>query len=64
MIPLTAGDPATSLNTLQTVFTAVVAWFVEAIGTISHEPLLLLGVAFMCVAVCIRLAFKAVHGRG
>lgn len=53
-----------TLTTLTTVFEQILTWFTSFITNISTNPLLLLGVAAMVASMVIRLAYKALHGRG
>lgn len=57
-------DAATSLTTLTEVFNQFLSWITSMLGTISGEPLLLLGVAVFVAGAIIYLAYKALHGRG
>lgn len=59
-----AAAATTSLTTLTEVFGQFMTWITTMLGTISGEPLLLLGVSAFVAAVIIRLAYKAMHGRG
>ena len=62
LIPLQAA--VTSLDTLKTVFTAVVQWVIEFVGLIASEPMLLIGLAVAVVSTIIGIAFRAIRGRG
>lgn len=62
LIPLQAA--VTSLDTLKTVFTAVVQWVIEFVGLIASEPMLLIGLAIVVVSTVIGIAFRAIRGRG
>lgn len=53
-----------TLSTLTTVFEQILTWFTSFIQNISTNPLLLLGIAAMVASMVIRLAYKALHGRG
>ena len=53
-----------TLTTLTTVFEQILTWFTSFIQNISTNPLLLLGIAAMVASMVIRLAYKALHGRG
>lgn len=53
-----------SLQVLTSVFEQFMQWITTMIGTIASNPLLLIGVAAFIAAIIIRLAYKALHGRG
>lgn len=59
------GETASmSLEVLTDVFETFMGWIATMIGTIASNPLLLIGVAAFVAAIIIRLAYKALHGRG
>lgn len=64
MIPLTGGTSTVTLDTLTSVFQTILTWFTDFIGNIASNPLLLIGIASMVASIVIRLAYKALHGRG
>lgn len=53
-----------SLQVLTGVFEQFMEWITTMVGTIASNPLLLIGVASFIAAIIIRLAYKALHGRG
>lgn len=58
------GTAASSLTTLGEVLTAIWGWFTGFLTTLSTEPILLIGLAFMVGSLVIGLVFSAVRGRG
>lgn len=63
-MPVTPLAGEVTLTTLTTVFEQILTWFTSFIQNISTNPLLLLGIAAMVASMVIRLAYKALHGRG
>lgn len=57
-------EPASSLTTLGTVLTTIWGWFTGFLSTLSTEPILLIGLAFIVASLIIGLVFSAVRGRG
>ena len=53
-----------SLEVLTHVFETFMEWITTMVGTIASNPLMLIGVAAFVAAIIIRLAYKALHGRG
>lgn len=63
-MPGEASSQTMSLEVLTEVFKTFMGWITTMIGTIASNPLLLIGVAAFVAAIIIRLAYKALHGRG
>lgn len=55
-------SPVTSLTTLTSVFQTFMTWMTTFLGTISEEPLLLIGVTILVVGSIIGLAYRALRG--
>lgn len=61
---LEGASASMSLKVLTSTFETFMTWITTMIGTIASNPLLLIGVAAFVAAIIIRLAYKALHGRG
>lgn len=64
MNTLEGASQSMSLQVLTETFETFMTWITTMIGTIASNPLLLIGVAAFVAAIIIRLAYKALHGRG
>lgn len=62
MVP--GSNASMSLKVLTDTFETFMEWITTMVGTIASNPLLLIGVAAFVAAIIIRLAYKALHGRG